>query len=820
MHHHTLLHPLTMRMSRSRPPLHPHRARLVLPLALPFARPRLFCSKKYKQPKLPFRRQSTTTAPTPDVVDNDTTRATPSSDDGPFFRTVEEIQLKAKEQWSRNFPWLVILETSEGRPCMKCKVCIAYGDPDYQYGRNGEGGIDIQKQTMRKHHHSIKHEAAVERKELREGNETRQPSIAEFANGDAEASRLMKLPLIAHFICKSDASIAMFMSLVQFMAEMGTPDLPLKDHGAYISMYGFKQLMDTMVSFLKASQLRHIRESPYLGIQLDESTDRRRGKYMIVYITTLRQWSIVTEFYANLSVDKCDASSLFLILLTHLESNGVELAKISGISTDGASVMTGGKSGVVAQLRTRVPHLVSCHCIADREALAAKDAATSIQNLGIIDKVVRKVSDLLGRYSPKHSRFMQLQEVVTETNLEMQGIKDVRWLSRGDAIARLADVYPAVVLLLYDYDKKTYNIVTSFKFQILLYFLANVMKELNYLNLKFQRRQSRQQRSVKVEGVDSDGTPTTHTYELHEKHLKGQTSGSGLQACINFASEFAKEVVFNLTDRMKDMSSLKGARLFSQSAYPSTRARREVRLPQWLQGLRDLFKREPGDPDTLPSIHWGKAKKELWSFTSILATHHKDLSFHDSLKHMLSSDDWSTAYPNLVWLWIAVAVLPLSTVECERGFSWQNVIKSWMRSNLCDATLGELMTVSLLDYEMEPQAIMSVWHGSKKRRPAKEVVMAQAGQVEKRAKRATSLTQASAAAASKAAAAAAARAARDAEAEAAREREEVAAEEGHIPVWKRKSRGHVEEEEQEQVSEDEDEDDCSVRSSESGDDTK
>ncbi|CAI5488835.1 unnamed protein product [Closterium sp. Naga37s-1] len=226
----------------------------------------------------------------------------------------------------------------------------------------------------------------------------------------------------------------------------------------------------------------------------------------------------------------------------------------------------------------------------------------------------------------------------------MQGIKDVRWLSRGDAIARLAEVFPTVVLLLYEYDKKTYNIVTSFKFQILLYFLANVMKELNYLNLKFQRRQvdvtvvqpvlqhtlntlssrcidykdafgdnsgklavflqehqSRQQRSVKVEGVDSDGTPTTHTYELHEKHLKGQTSGSGLQACINFASEFAKEVVFNLTDRMKDLSSLKGARLFRQSAYPSTRARREVRLPQWLQGLRDLFKREPGDPDTLLS---------------------------------------------------------------------------------------------------------------------------------------------------------------------------------------------------------------------------
>ncbi|CAI7913187.1 unnamed protein product [Closterium sp. NIES-53] len=187
---------------------------------------------------------------------------------------------------------------------------------------------------------------------------------------------------------------------------------------------------------------------------------------------------------------------------------------------------------------------------------------------------------------------------------------------------------------------------------------------------------------------------------------------------------------------------------------------------------------------------------------------------------MLSSDDWSTAYPNLVRLWIAVAVLLLSTVECERGFSRQNVIKSWMRSNLCDATLGELMTVSLLDYEMEPHAIMSLWHGSKKCRPAKEVVMAQAGRAEKRAKRATSSTQASAAAASKAGAAASARAARDAEAEASREREEVVDEEARIPGWMRKSKGRVEEEEKEQVSEDEDKDDCSVSSSECDDDTE
>ncbi|CAI7896403.1 unnamed protein product [Closterium sp. NIES-54] len=83
--------------------------------------------------------------------------------------SVDELQLKCMEQWLRYFLWLYISETRDGRPCMRCSVCMVFGDPHYKYGRYGEGGIDIKKQTMRKHHHSIKHEPAVREKEQRDG---------------------------------------------------------------------------------------------------------------------------------------------------------------------------------------------------------------------------------------------------------------------------------------------------------------------------------------------------------------------------------------------------------------------------------------------------------------------------------------------------------------------------------------------------------------------------------------------------------------------------------------------------------------------------
>ncbi|GJP78687.1 hypothetical protein CLOP_g8956 [Closterium sp. NIES-67] len=76
-------------------------------------------------------------------------------------------------------------------------------------------------------------------------------------------------------------------------------------------------------------------------------------------------------------------------------------------------------------------------------------------------------------------------------------------------------------------------------------------------------------------------------------------------------------------------------------------------------------------------------------------------------------------------LWQACVVLPLSTVECERGFSRQNVIKSWVRGALCNARLSELMVISLLQYEFGWDEALECWR-EKLRRPAKSVLFASA----------------------------------------------------------------------------------------------
>ncbi|CAI7732782.1 unnamed protein product [Closterium sp. NIES-54] len=158
--------------------------------------------------------------------------------------------------------------------------------------------------------------------------------------------------------------ITSYVGTIKFMDELEVPNLPLDSKGNYFSEYGFGELLDAAAKYMRQEQLKQIEASPFISIQLDESTDKARSKHMIVYVHFMKEGASVCEFLTLLTVDKCDAASLVDVLLTHLNAVGIDLSKIVGISTDGARVMTGTSNGVVARLRQRNPCLVSCHCIA------------------------------------------------------------------------------------------------------------------------------------------------------------------------------------------------------------------------------------------------------------------------------------------------------------------------------------------------------------------------------------------------------------------------------------------------------------------------
>ncbi|CAI7859030.1 unnamed protein product [Closterium sp. NIES-54] len=276
---------------------------------------------------------------------------------------------------------------------------------------------------------------------------------------------------------------------------------------------------------------------------------------------------------------------------------------------------------------------------ARKEALAAKDSAEALPELAMVDALIRALAEHLGRSSTSHAAFKELQAVFTRTNLEMQGIHAVRWLSRGDAIARFVKVLPAVVVLLELLDPTSYHMVTGLKFHFFVYFLTDVYVELNMLNLLFQRREVLLERyidcgqhfgagastllspflachsapctrRVTVQGVDTNKQLREHEFTLHEETIPGYTATPGdLPSCIRTCRSFATELLYNLDFRLGDLSNLNAAKLFMPRSWSHGKEARVAECREHMEKLAVMFHAHDRD-DILPVVAlWRSTKK-------------------------------------------------------------------------------------------------------------------------------------------------------------------------------------------------------------------
>ncbi|CAI7785987.1 unnamed protein product, partial [Closterium sp. NIES-53] len=495
-----------------------------------------------------------------------------------------EAQRNYITKWLPQFDWLLLDKGDDGLPCLRCSVCSEHGPDNARYVRNGSGGRDLQPASMRAHQASSRHYDCIDRQKGLLDKLAAQKKIDDYERADPEGARVTRLMHSIQFVCDEDAPIAMFPRLVDFLTKEGVSAIPQQTYGLYITQYGFTEMVKAMCTYQQQQQLMYIHASPWVGISCNKSTDRSRGKHLVVFATFMKERAVVTEFLALLTIHKCNAGSLFAVLLSHLDNIGIDLQRIVAVSTDSARVMIGSQSGLVVRLRQRVPHLVGTHCIAHRNVLAVKEAASKFPDLGIVDDAICGLGEVVMRSSMWLERFKELQLEIHQTNLEHQWLFDVRWLSRGDAVARLCRILGAAIVVFIEYNHSMAVTVQTLKFHFCLFFLADLLAEINALNKFFQRKKvditlvhqevdrtigvirlryveyvdifgggvskllspfiarlGSSRRTIHVDGTDVDGEPSSHQIVLSDAPIAGHQYGGSMADCIKLCKAFALE---------------------------------------------------------------------------------------------------------------------------------------------------------------------------------------------------------------------------------------------------------------------------------------
>ncbi|KAH7437452.1 hypothetical protein KP509_05G072900 [Ceratopteris richardii] len=473
-----------------------------------------------------------------------------------------------------------------------------------------------------------------------------------------------------------------------------------------------------------------IRASPFYSLLIDESTDRTIKKHLIIYIlyvSNAGKGPTRCVFIELLSVENGNAKSIFDIVSKFLQDNMLDICKLISIATDGASVMVGHKTGVLARFQEATPHIMGVHCIAHRQALAAKDGFVTHPHVyAFVDKVANKVYSWLGKSSKRHDELWKIMTEYDIVDMRALQIHSVRWLSRGQVMERLVNIMPAILKQWQCSEKKWYKNITFFLVQFMIHFLADVLKELNKLNMEFQKHEmdvttigamldltieKLKRRYIDVDthnfGLNSpclssflkmakesmlsyeDVNGNLHKHALRFESIPIDVKIGSLQECIFMAKIYVKNILDALDRRFEDLSMYNAFKIFSPSSYPSNIVDRERMTYEWRSRIIN-----PLNVDShMIDIH--KCMNEREDFVGMLCRVAEHKGMHDAWKVCMDKKSWWDSYPEMMRIWQMALVIPASTSACERGFSRQNFIKSTSRSSLALDTLDALMLISI-----------------------------------------------------------------------------------------------------------------------------
>ncbi|XP_006825057.1 zinc finger protein 862-like [Saccoglossus kowalevskii] len=296
-------------------------------------------------------------------------------------------------------------------------------------------------------------------------------------------------------------------------------------------------------------------------------------------------------------------------------------------------------------------------------------------------------------------------KILGDPQLKLKEAKEVRWLSHQCAVSTLKRCLPAVFMSLEREGSERHDATAAglasflkeYKFVATLYMLCDILPHLTRLSLLFQRG------NVVLSLIDpvvSSTITTIRHLAYHEgdniKHLDANGYDEALLEHITLPTEVAKtefktqiyykyidSVTLNLEERFPDIKLVSSFTVFD---------------PSFITTSHEDVMEDAGQKEKLEILceHYSLDEEVVfseWDLFKETMMRNKNKPYHDILKMLTSV--YKELFPNLSKMAAVAMVLPVSTVDCERGFSTMARVKTESRNRLSEKVLNWLMMIKV-----------------------------------------------------------------------------------------------------------------------------
>ncbi|XP_063730111.1 E3 SUMO-protein ligase KIAA1586-like [Eleginops maclovinus] len=611
-------------------------------------------------------------------------------------------------EWITRLPWLFSKDGSIG-----CTLCR---DAKSLLLSTDKGGVHLSEEWMNrdvssktknnlrkkiyKHRDSVAHNRAVELAETRK--QAILPNQILAINGKLleETSNAFRS---AYMIAKERMAFKKLPPVMQLQeingAKVGAVHRSDKSCAEIIGHIAL-EMQKKFVCNVKKAQSK-------ISITIDESSVHGRA-YMIVYVRCdVTGKGDVDNVFLGLKelVEGTDAESIYNSLREALRVAGFDDEFLSNnlisIATDGASVLTGKNSGVIARLKQDFPKIQSIHCLCHRLELAVHDSLKLVAGCNHFEIFVSKLYSLYNQ-SAKNARL--LEEAAAELNMQLLKIGQIftiRWVSSSfRTVKAVWNNYPALARHFKiasedpsrnDTERKKFlglhKQLSNAGFVADLACMKDMLRELQALSLRLQQRdivsancQIQQCIDVLSALKECGGKPAQKAEDRITQRL---FKGVELVECSGKIKrgQFYQSVIDNLKKRMPESDLVNMLKPLNKRFWPQDR---NALIMYGEKEIRALAK-ELGESAS-------EAVQELrdWKLQDAAPAPGKTLE-----KLSIASRTY----------------LPTSS-ECERGFSAMNDTDSKTRNRLREASTSSLLFVDLNGPPLErfdPTPFITSW---------------------------------------------------------------------------------------------------------------
>lgn len=484
-----------------------------------------------------------------------------------------------------------------------------------------------------------------------------------------------------------------------------------------------------------------ITQSSKLSVLIDESTTVSGKSCLIIHISYLLDDMPTIMFLDIVELAKADADTITSTLTDALSKHGFDLDYLKQnmicFACDGASVMLGSNSGVGTQLKKLVPDLLVWHCCNHRLELAVDDAVKDVSGLNPFTVFMDSMYAL---YHPSPKNQAELKAVAAELQSQVSKIGrvlDTRWAA--SSLRSLEAVWKSYTALATHFKhssessgrssterskfKGLYKYLTSVNFVTNLSVMLDALSEISKLSIQLQKRDVSLMTAHKL---------ILHTVKTLES-MKTNTASCEYykQVCEIINSECEEEedgMVYSFKDvdiSRSNKVALINRRQFLQSLANSLKSR--------MLTTSANRNEKPGAAKKLSDNYAELLKQtELLDYKTWPLDYEEDVSFGQSelsqLARKMRVDVEKTLAgfvlmkatggqlnEELKPLSDSLRVIPISTAECERGFSCMNNVLTSSRNMLNVTNLSQLMFISIVGPDLcnfDPIPYTKLWLAS------------------------------------------------------------------------------------------------------------